>query len=325
MPIANLERLGESLDRLITVEFRPHVGSVPSGLVAPLYAAARNFYQAPLTTLASQMLVEHANRQPVLIVTGAGIAPALPGGETDGPPGAVALARALVLGLESRPTIVTEADHASAVQGALSAIGLPDTGVELFSQQVSPTQEALRLIERYNPAIIIFVERDGRNAEGRYHGVRGNCRPLGTVAPADELALLAHRNGIPSIGIGDGGNEVGFGAFRDVVASGFPGGAECQDGCGSGRITTIATDLCVAASISNWGAYGVAAALAGMLRRPDILIRPEAERELIEACLNGGARDGATGEASVSVDGVSARGSASAIALLHELVSMYCL
>ena len=325
MPITSLRRLGESLDRLITVEFRPHIGSVPAGLVAPLYAAARNFHQVPLTTLASQMFVTHAEHQSVLIVTGAGIAPALPGGETDGPPGAAALAHALKIGLDSRPVIVTESRHALAVENSLTAIALSDVEVELFAQQVSPEQEALRLIETHAPTVIVFIERDGRNSEGRYHGVRGNCRPRGTVAPADELALLAHRRGIRTVGVGDGGNEVGFGAFRDVVASGFPGGAECQEGCESGRITTIATDVCVAASISNWGAYGIAAALAGTLRNPHILIRPEKERELIEACLDGGARDGATGEASVSVDGVSAHGNAAAITLMHELVAMYCL
>lgn len=330
-----LHRLGESIDRLVTVEFRPQTGSVPAGLVAPLYAAARNFQGSPLSTAASQLLIERAAGKPVLVVTGAGTAPALPAGETDGPPGAVALAKALTLGLNCKPVLVTEANHAPAVDLSLATIGLCTSPIELFGLTSAPAPEldpsakthseaeAERILDTHSPAAVIFVERDGRNPVGRYHGVRGNCRPVGSVAAADELALLAAKRNIVTLGIGDGGNEVGFGAFREEVADVFPDGGGCDNGCAPGRVTSISTDVCVAAGISNWGAYGVAAAIAATLQLPSLLLAPDDELALVEACLRGGALDGATSSASLSVDGVSHLGSKAILTLLHELIAMY--
>lgn len=67
------------------------------------------------------------------------------------------------------------------------------------------------------------------------------------------LADAARERGVLTIGIGDGGNEVGFGEVRDSVAKAHPFGARSHGDFPSGLITVTATDVVVAASVSNWG------------------------------------------------------------------------
>ena len=101
----------------------------------------------------------------VYIVTGAGIAPALPSGETDGPPGAAALARALILALGARPLLVTETLHAPPVLASADAAS--PSGHHIDTLTIDPRQcdrNALdELLAVDKPAVVIFVERDGAN------------------------------------------------------------------------------------------------------------------------------------------------------------------
>jgi hypothetical protein len=314
---------GERFDRLMTVEARPMSGGLPAGLVVPMYEACREFHGEPLSTLAARKLIARVNDgDTVLIATGAGVPPNLPFGETDGPPGAAVLARALATGLGANTVLLCEPPHLGAVsavaeliQGTLSdrgsiaakalAPGSPKEG-----ESVSPMIAAL--YDHYRPAAIIFVELDGPNREGFFHGVRGDRRPLEMVARLHHLASLAHARGVLTIGIGDGGNEVGFGAVREKVAESHPNGLV---------VTTAATDVTVSASVSNWGAYAVAAAIAVALQNLDLLHRPELELALISACIAAGARDGATSSTDLAVDGISWWGHASFVGLLRSIVA----
>ena len=317
-------RLGEGIDRLVTIEFRPGRDSVPPGLVAPLYQVCRLWQGAPLSTSAAEIILKHARSQPVLIVTGAGTAPILPEGETDGPPGAVALMQAVREAVDAHPIVVTEQAHARAVSEGLATAGINEDSLRLFPRvsREESVWAAERLIADTIPAVIVFIERDGANKEGRYHGVRGNCRPAGSVAGLDALVDVGSAKGVPVIAIGDGGNEVGFGAMREEVQAIFPDGAVCQDGCASGRITSVCADIAVSAGISNWGAYGVSAAIAAATGTHTALIDPDMGTGLIDACLRGGALDGALGQATRSVDGVGVETNRAILVLLHELVRM---
>jgi hypothetical protein len=77
----------------------------------------------------------------------------------------------------------------------------------------------------------------------------------------------------------------------------------------------------VSASVSNWGAYAVAAALAVLQRRPELLHTPDLERELIAASVAAGARDGASFKAELLVDGIDCTGHTSFVGLLRSIVS----
>lgn len=80
--------VAEYIDRLINIEMR-QTGGIPRGVTHRLYEAAREFHKEPLTYLAASKLIEAVGpKDHVIIATGAGVAPWLPKGETDGPLGA---------------------------------------------------------------------------------------------------------------------------------------------------------------------------------------------------------------------------------------------
>ena len=113
--------------------------------------------------------------------------------------------------------------------------------------------------------------------------------------------ISEHRLPVTTIGIGDGGNEIGMGQFpwELMVAAG---------GTSAGRIACrIATDFALVAGVSNWGAYALALAIA-RLRGPgqgaDAWDEAQ-QRRLIEAMLDqAGAVDGITLRAEATVDGL---------------------
>src|SRR5207245_3727889 len=72
----------------------------------------------------------------------------------------------------------------------------------------------------------------------------------------------------------------------------------------------------VVAGVSNWGGYGVVAAL-GRLTGVDLLHTPEIERRLIAACVAAGGCDGITRRREPTVDGLSAEAHAGIVDLLR--------
>ena len=319
---------GERFDRLMTVEVRPVDGGLPPGIVVRLYEICRRYHGEPLSTLAARRLAEVVGEgDAVLIVTGFGLPPNLPCGETDGPPGAAVLARALAKGLGAHVVLVTEEAHLAPVAATGNLLGKTLDGrgsitVESFPVGIDAGRlAAAALVAKHRPAAVIFVERPGPNAEGYFHGIRGDCGSPEGVGHLYLLADAARGQGVLTIGIGDGGNEVGFGAVRQQIADSLPLAGRCLNGCPSGVVTAIATDIMVSASVSNWGAYAVAAALAVLRRQPALLHTPELERELIAASVAAGARDGATFAADLLVDGIDCTGHTSFVGLLRSIVS----
>ena len=319
---------GERFDRLMTVEVRPVTGGLPPGLVVRMYEACRRYHGEPLSTLAARRLAEMVGEgNTVLIVTGFGVPPNLPFGETDGPPGAAVLARALAKGFGTHVVLVTEEAHLAPVAAVGNLLGNTLNGMGSITVESFPIgidagrQAAAGLVGKYRPAAVIFVERPGPNAEGYFHGIRGDCVSPEGIGHLYMLAEVARSQGVLTIGIGDGGNEVGFGAVRQEIAESLPSAGRCLNGCPSGVVTVTTTDIMVSASVSNWGAYAVAAALAVLRREPDLLHTPDLERELIAASVAAGARDGATFAADLLVDGIDCTGHTSFVGLLRSIIS----
>ncbi|WP_124800739.1 glutamate cyclase domain-containing protein [Paraburkholderia phosphatilytica] len=328
MTPTNDQITGERIDRLMTVEIRPLDGGLPAGYVVPMYEVCRAWHGEPLSSLAARRLADTLSRGDVVLIgTGAGTPPKLPHGETDGPVGAAVLARALVLAFGVRVVLVTEDAHVAPVMAVAATIN-----AELDTSAVSTVcfplglesgkQVAQSLMDEYRPAAVVFVERDGPNREGFFHGVRGDCRNPDDVGHVYQLAECARKRGVLTIGIGDGGNEVGFGAVRDSITAVHPYGGRSLAGHASGVVTVTATDVVVSASVSNWGAYAVAAALAARLRNADLLHSSKLDHELIAATVRAGARDGATSRADVAVDGIGWQGHAAFVELLRSVVNV---
>ena len=121
--------------------------------------------------------------------------------------------------------------------------------------------------------------------------------------PADRLFRLYKEldPAIITIGIGDGGNEIGMGKIpHDLVARTIPNGdlIHCR----------VPTDYLIVAGVSNWGAYALAAGVYVLrgVTPPDDLFDPDREREILELMVREGPLvDGVTGKQTATVDGLS--------------------
>ena len=227
----------------------------------------------------------------VLIVTGFAVEPNMP--ETDGPPGATVLGRALRR-LGVRVTYVTDTINVPLVEAALKTLDEP------LDVVVYPTgaDGARRLLDAEKPTHLVAIERPGRNRAGDYLNMRGYSVAAWN-APIDELFVDRQRRARRpvTIGIGDGGNEIGMGVVRAKIARLDPLRARIA--------TVVPVDHLVVAGVSNWGSYGIVAAL-GRLVGSDLLHTPELERRLIAACVAVGACDGVTRRREHTVDGLAA-------------------
>ncbi len=305
-------------DHLGTIEMRMQGQSV--GLIEKLYAAARDKQREPLAYAAASGLLERVTPgDRVLIITGSGTPPYMTAGETDGPPGAAALARVLVLGLGAKVVFTSDPRLLPPIVAAVQATGLNareyDTMLQMsygaafeeFPNDDADAQEhrAAEILDRLQPSAVISIERGSPNRAGIRHSATGMSKGEPHLARLHLLTDAARARGIFTIGVGDNGNEIGFGNIGEAVRKHSPWGERCQCPCGQGLAAIAGTDVLVVAATSNWGAYAVEAALALLLGNPELMHDTEMEWRMIEHCSLAGAADGATGMLTHSVDGVA--------------------
>ena len=123
--------------------------------------------------------------------------------ETDGPPGAAVIGNALQsLGYD---VVYVTDQHAAPVMGSIAGPGhevvtFPITG-EAESRRYSK-----ELLDRLDPSVIIAIERCGLTADARYRNMHGQ-----DISAHNAKIDYLLSNDRPSVGIGDGGNEIGMG------------------------------------------------------------------------------------------------------------------
>jgi len=327
------EIIGEYVDRLCNVEMR--MKGLPRGVTYPLYEAARHKQGTPLTYLAARRLVEEvAENDSVILLTGAGMAPWLPNGETDGPLGTASLARAVSTGLGATPIYISEERNlepvvATSVAAGISIVPRSDVGARRQAAlalsfplgEEGAAEEARQILDEFQPKAVIAIEKIGPNEKGIFHSVMGVEIPAESQAHVYHLTQEAQRRGILTIGIGDGGNELGYGLIAEDVKELQDYGKHCQCPCESGIATVESTEVLVSAAVSNWGAYGVSACLAFMLGDSEVLHDTYTEYRMLEACATAGALDGVYGTQILAVDGINWRTQQSLITMLHSIVS----
>lgn len=210
-------------------------------------------------------------------------------GETDGPLGAADLAFALCEN-GCRTAVVSDAVSAPLVRAALSVrcqevpvICLPDEGTDSFAGQ---------LFDQFEPTHVITIERPGKADDGHYHNMRGECIDFMT-ADADCILSKARRRSICTVSVGDGGNELGMGAFREQIEAFVPFG---QTIC-----AVQAADFALASGVSNWWGIG-AAALLSLETGRFLLPVASQETEMLRRVLEAGGADGATKRREMTVD-----------------------
>ncbi|MGY1744425.1 glutamate cyclase domain-containing protein [Blastococcus sp. SYSU D00695] len=245
------------------------------------------------------------------LVTGVHIAWApRPAAETDGPVGTAVLARALAL-LGGEPVVLTDAWCGPVVDACLAAAGLRPAVVLPGTATPDDVVAAVRALY---PAALVAVERLGPNRHGRVLTMRA----VDITASTAPLHAAFGLPGVPTGAVGDGGNEIGMGNVpADVVAASVAHGADIA--------CRIAVDALVVAGTSNWGCYGLVAALAreAPARAADLraLLDPALDAALLAAAGGAGGIDGVTGVAGPTVDGVPVGAYAGLFADLRALAS----
>jgi len=242
----------------------------------------------------------------VLITTGFAVGPGLP--ETDGPPGAASLGRALRL-LGKEITYVTDPVTVPPLEAALRALGEPTAIVTFHATDGSAPAVARRLLAEHAPTHLVAIERLGRTRTGDYLNFRGESIRTWN-APLDALFLVAPRR-LVTIGVGDGGNEIGMGNVLGRIAR---GGARARR-----MASVVKASHLVVAGTSNWGAYGIVAALSRLDGRAG-LHSAEEERRMIAACVQAGAVDGITRRREPTVDGLPLEAHVGMLELLRVAV-----
>lgn len=329
-----IDLLGQGIDQLINVDVRP---------LGPTHGCVPHLHQAallvqgggPLTLKAAQLLRDRVKPgDVVLIATGCSNPVNLPNGETDGPPGAAVLARMIRVGLDAHPIILVEPESAEAMAATCRAIGLgPRYDLELarvapwsvtihtsFPTNPEEAKEiAPRLLEQWRPAALIATEKLGPNRLGIVHGATGlPYREIDRAAV--EYLFLAAQGQIPTIGVGDNGNEIGMGLIEEAVRQYKPYGDVCACECGNGLATTIATDVLVTAAISNYGCYGIAACLAALLGDPTLVHTGGEELEMLQAMQRHNVADGNTGAFTPTLDGTPTSVQESMVKIMRWMV-----
>jgi D-glutamate cyclase len=284
--------------------------------VDKLYAPARARSSEALCAAAARSLVQLAAGDRVILITGsltrAWVSTRI--GETDGPIGTTALARALSYGFNAIPVVVIDSGLVEPMDAVLraaglSAVTLPQAKAATSNKRfcsVAVTRgfpvddeeartEASRMLDELSPKAIVAIERAGMTPRGTYHNMLGQDFSEGR-ARIDYLVAEAASRRIPTIGVGDGGNEIGMGAIAEAVHKHVPHGEIL--------CAKLATDVLLPAGVSNWGCYAIQAALAILTGKPELAHSPALEKHLIAAAAAAGLVDGNTGKCEPTVDGM---------------------
>jgi len=323
--------VARNIERLCTVEMRTK--GMPRGFIHKLNIVVEDRFGAPTTLLAAEKIIDRVNpNENIIISTGAGIVPWVPKGETDGPLGAAALANALNNGLNSKPIFLTEEKNIEPVKASCQSLGLRISDIESFrrksrvgfirsypydddeSKRIAP-----EILDDYKPSLIITIEKLSPNEKGIIHTVRG-IDHTNSHAKLHHLINEARRRNILTVGIGDGGNEIGFGVIKREVKDTVPYGNKCQCPCQSGIASDTKTDFLIVASISNWGAYGLQACLAGLTNNLNLIHSSRDEQRMLQECVKAGGTDALSLKRIPYVDGVPSEVNRSVITMLREIV-----
>ena len=330
------EIVGEYVDRVCAIEMRYQSppGGIPRGVMHKLFDAARADQPGPMSYLAARGLADRVRSgDAVLVITGAGTPPFMPKGETDGPPGAASGARALDVALGAKPVVLAEPHCLDGVIASVEAAGVSCLPEEMFPVRGGRARAlefpygpdtrgwVREVVDTYNPKAMVFIEKGGPNEKGVFHTILGTAKTDDVMAYGHYFVEDAKARGIFTVGIGDGGNEIGFGRIHPKVKDIQPAGQKCLCPCGSGIATVVGTDVLICAAISNWGSYGLAAMLGLLTGRLDALQDEETQWRIVDANVRAGAMDGAHARQIMGEDGVSVKTSMALITMLHQMIS----
>ena len=247
----------------------------------------------------ANLLLDHPGK--IFIITGFYIMLA-EATETDGPPGAVAIGNALAR-LANEVTYITDELSSDVVRSIAGheVIEFPITN------HFESAKFANELVQEHSPNALVAIERAGLVGDGTYRNFRGvDFTPYN--AKIDHL-FDQHPY---SVGIGDGGNEIGMGNLQNVIPT-----IE-HEFLPKNPCVTTTTELIIA-SCSNWGGYGLIAALS-LKKGVNLLPSVEEAKQMIRDIVAIGAVEGMSGENKEWVDNRDLEADSACLSDLHALL-----
>jgi len=218
----------------------------------------------------------------VAVVTGFFIPTSNPAAfETDGTLGAFFLQRALT---EMRIPVAIQAEQPITVATTVAA--------QLC--RLLPLE-----VVRGNVSHLVAIERSGPALDKQHYTMRG--RDITSHLETRLTQDFDARAWGTTIGIGDGGNEIGMGKIpHETIVKNIPNGdlIHCR----------VSADHLIVAGVSNWGAYALAAGVYVLrgIKPPSDLFDPDREQEILEVMVREGPLvDGVTGKQTATVDGLT--------------------
>ena len=338
-----MEATAKNVDRLVTVQMA--MGSpARRSIIAPLYeCACKKLGGKPLSLLAAKRMTNEVKTgDTVLLITGFGNYPTYPYGETDGPLGVASLARAVILGLDALPILVSGPRDMEAIRQTVKAAGVSVLEYSLAKKVNASTNAsaaeitfpctdkdeskriATNILDEYSPKAIISVETVGPNNKGiKHRGGGADIEAEDKLPGLEYLFYEASARGILTIGVIDLGNELGSGTIEEDIRRITPNADMCKCPCKSGTACSVKTEIVFPAAVSNWGAYAITAMLGYLLKKPEILQDTYTERRMLEACIMAGATDtdGVIGGPIMSIDSINHRAHEALITMLHTITT----
>lgn len=247
--------------------------------------------------------------------------------ETDGPLGAVAIARSFLAATtatpssnndkpcEEEPTLffLTERCNEEVLRATLESAGLlnhPRLNFVSFPPKKEWTEKESDELEAISKQVStsVAIERTGPGKDGNYYTMRGYDMTH-MLAPLDIIMkprdTLINGMAFKSVGIGDGGNEVGMGKVWDEIqVSTVPHATKIA--------CVVAADHLIVCGVSNWGgnALGAAITLLNMEVSDNAtkcweqgMTTDAGDIAILDAMVAVGARDGCSRKLEATVDG----------------------
>lgn len=223
--------------------------------------------------------------------------------ETDGPPGAVVIGNALEkLGFD---VVYLTDRYATALMSGTASDNARVIEFPITDDDASKTF-AEGLLQELEPSVLIAIERCGLTDEGMYRNMRGR-----DITPHNARIDHIFNGATPSVGVGDGGNEIGMGNLAEEVP-------KVETLVRLPCVTTV--DRLVLASVSNWGGYGLVAALSELTGQ-NLLPPIDAERALLQQTVDLGAVDGMSAVQEYKVDGFTVEENSQTVQALHDYIA----
>ncbi len=337
MRISELQ-LGKTLDTIANLNISRR------GTIAHLYKMALEKNQGkPLSLTAAEYILSTIKpKDKVFLTTGWIDQPvAAPDfAETDGPAGMLVLARAIRQSCKACVILFTDAQLVESMKYLAQMAGFHcvdpedlEASIELnklMTMSILPfpkehdlaQQLAVEMVEKYAPTCLIASERGGMNDAGKIHNMLGRDTSS-SQAKVDYLFREAHKRGILSIGIGDGGNEIGMANIREGIREHIEYGKVCCCECKLGIAPSTPVTHLLTSTVSNWGCYAIVSMMAALQMKRTYLHTAKREELLMITAMQAGFHDAIYGSIGMSVDNFQEQVHYSIINLMNEAVEKY--